>query len=111
MRIPSTRGQRGFVFAIVSLILARAAFGQSGPDSLALSSGTAVSNGRVALSLSLSSPAGSETSAVEWTLTYPPANVASISVSPGAAATAAGKTLNCYGASGTYTCVASAMNG
>src|ERR1700691_4346133 len=94
----ATRGQNALIFAIASLLSARVSYGQSGPDSLALSSGTAAANGSVSLSLALTSPAGSEPSAIQWTLSYPPANVVSISVSAGAAVTAAGKTLSCNGA-------------
>jgi len=110
MRRYSTPGKGVWMFAVVSLLSARASFGQAGPDSLALSSGTASSNGKVVLNLVLTSPAGSEPAAIQWTLTYPPASVVSISVNSGAALTAAGKALNCYGASGTFTCAASAMN-
>src|ERR1700733_10158177 len=110
MKKNSTPGQIALIVAIASLLSARVSFGQTGPDSLALSSGTAAANGSVSLSLALTSPAGSQPSAIQWTLTYPPANVVSISVSPGAALAAANKTLSCNGVSGAYTCEASAMN-
>src|SRR5271156_268407 len=110
MQRSSTRRRISLLFAIVYLLITRVSFGQSGPDSLALSSGTAGSNGVVALNLSLTSPAGSQPTAIQWTLTYPPANVASISVNSGSAITAAGKSLNCFGGVGTFACVASAMN-
>src|ERR1700722_9143852 len=110
MKTPSTRSQITFLFAVLSLLSVRNSFGQGGPDSLTLSSGTAASNGSVALNLSLTSPAGSQPTALQWTLTYPPASVVSISVNSGSAITAAGKSLNCFGGSGTFSCVASAMN-
>src|SRR5580704_2292652 len=106
----SERAPIALVLAIASLVSARTSFGQAGPDSLALSSGTATLNGTVALSLGLTSPTGSEPSALQWTLTYAPASVVSISSSSGPAVIAAGKTLTCSAASGTYTCVASGMN-
>jgi len=106
----ATRGQNALIFAIASLLSARVSFGQTGPDSLALSSGTAAANGSVSLNLALTSPSGSQPSAIQWTVTYPPANVVGISVTAGAALTAAGKTLSCNGASGAYTCEASAEN-
>jgi List-Bact-rpt repeat protein len=106
----SRRGRVASIFAFAYLLSARASLGQAGPDSLALSSGTADSNGTVALNLVLTSPPGSEPSAIQWTLTYPPANVVSISVSSGAALTGASKTLSCSASSGTYTCVASGLN-
>jgi hypothetical protein len=110
MKRSSARRRIALIATVVSLLSARVSFGQLGPDSLALSSGTAGSNGGIALNLSLTSPAGSEPTAVQWTLTYPPANVVSISVNSGAAITAAGKSLNCFGGGGTFSCVASAMN-
>jgi hypothetical protein len=76
----------------------------SAQDTLALSSaanGSATSN----LALTSSEP----TAVIEWTLTYPSAKVVSVSASSVAAVRAAGKTVSCGGASGTYTCVASAM--
>ncbi len=106
----SRRGRVASIFAFAYLLSARASLGQAGPDSLALSSGTAASNGTVALNLVLTSPAGSEPAAIQWTLTYPPANVVSISVSSGAALTAASKTLSCSASSGAYICVAWGMN-
>src|SRR5579872_1711196 len=97
-------------FASAALLFAGVSFGQTGPDSLALSSGTAASNGTVALNLVLTSPAGSEPAAVQWTLTFPAANVAIISSTPGPSLTSASKTLNCAAGVGTYTCVASGTN-
>src|SRR5580658_8541976 len=106
----SRRVRIASILAFACLLSARASFGQAGPDSLALSSGTAGSNGAIALNLVLTSPTGSQPSGIQWTLTYPPANVVSISVSAGAALTAASKTLSCAASSGTYACVASGMN-
>jgi hypothetical protein len=76
----------------------------SAQDTLALSSAT---NGGGALGLALT---GSELSAVNRTLPYPPANGISVSSGAIAAGTAAGKTLNCYNARGASTCAASIMN-
>ena len=73
-------------------------------DSLALVSGT------VPLYLNLTSPSGSEPATVQWTLTYPAGAVASISASPGTAATNASKTLSCHAASGAYSCLVWGMN-
>ena len=110
MTRPSTRGRIASIFAIASLLTARASLGQAGSDSLALSSGTAAANGTVALSLVLTSPAGNEPSDIQWKLTYPPASVVSISANSGPALTAAGKALNCFGAAGQFACLASGMN-
>jgi len=83
------------------------AFGQ---DTLAVSSGTAVQGGSIALNLSLSSPAGSAPAGVQWTLTYAAADVASIGAVAGSSATAAGKTIACFSGVGSYTCLLSGMN-
>jgi hypothetical protein len=79
-------------------------------DSLRLSSGTAGSNGTVSLNLNLTSAPGNQETALQWTLTYSTANVVSISATAGAAVTAAGATLDCFAASGSYTCVTSGMD-
>ncbi|HUI54257.1 MAG TPA: hypothetical protein VLY04_04760, partial [Bryobacteraceae bacterium] len=77
---------------------------------MALSSGTAAANGTVALNLSLTSPSGSEPAAVQWTLTYPASSVTAISAVVGSVASGAGKTVTCFGGSGSYTCIAAGMN-
>src|SRR6266481_399462 len=105
-RLPALGGFA--IFAIAFLMSAHTSFAQI--DSLALTSGTAAANGTVSLNLNLTSPAGSEPASVQWTLTYPAANVVSISASAGAAATTAGKTLSCVAGSGSYTCMASGLN-
>lgn len=95
-----------FGCSIVALALGPAAFAQS----LSLSSATAAPGATVALSLSVSSPAGGEPSALQWTFSYPSASIASIAVSAGAAATAAGKSVSCAGGPTAYTCVLSGDN-
>jgi phage baseplate assembly protein gpV len=96
------------VCAIAFLFLAQLCYAQT--DSLALSSGTAGANGIASLNLVLTSPAGGAPAAVQFTLTYPAANVTSISVSPGPTATSAGKTVMCALASGAYTCLVYGLN-
>src|SRR5579871_5568480 len=65
--------------------------GLFGQNSLALSSGNAASNGTVALSLTLTSPSGSEPAGIQWTFNYNSSAVTAFSVSAGAASTNAGK--------------------
>ena len=77
---------------------------------LSLSSTSASAGSAVTLNLSLSSPAGSEPSAIQWTLNYPPASLSNISVIPGATLAPVGKTLQCVSGSGSYTCIAYGMN-
>ena len=97
-----------WAFIVPYFPLANFAFGQSG--SISLSSGTA-SGGAVSLNLTLSSPAGSEPVALQWTFTYPPANIVSISAVPGAGIASAGKSLSCVApGAGVYTCLVWGLN-
>src|SRR5690349_8204817 len=79
-------------------------------QTLALSSASGASGSAVPLTLSVSSPAGSEPAALGWTFQYPAAAVTAISVTPGPSATAAGKSIVCNASSGMYTCIAYGMN-
>jgi hypothetical protein len=79
-------------------------------DSLSLSSGSGGTDGQTSLKLNLTSPAGNEPTAIQWTLTYPLSNVISMSVVEGPAASAAGKTLNCVAGAESYTCMLSGSN-
>ena len=79
-------------------------------DSLVLSSASVVPGGTVALNLSLTSPAAGEPAGLQWTLTYSPSDISSITASAGAAATAAGKFLLCSGTAGSYTCLLTGLN-
>ena len=83
-------------------------FGQT--DTLALSSGVAALDGSVTLNLALTSPAGNQPAALEWTFAYPAANVVLIAAVPGPAAVAAGKLVSCSSGTGTLTCVAYGVN-
>lgn len=78
--------------------------------SLNLTSGSATPGGTVTLQVGLNS-SGSQPSAVQWTVMYPTSDIVSVSAAPGAAATAAGKTVACQGGSGSYTCVVAGNNG
>lgn len=97
-----------FICATFLVLSSHSAWGQT--DSLALSSGTAAADGSISLNLTLTSPAGSTPAAIQWTLTYTPGAITSITATAGSAATAAGKTLDCRSTSGSYTCLASGMN-
>ena len=108
MRKHSARRMLPAVGAIALLFLAQLCYAQ--PETLALSSGTAGATGIASLNLVLTSPAGSEPASIQFTLTYPAANVTSISVSAGLTATSAGKTVVCALTSGAYTCLFSGLN-
>src|ERR1017187_9145543 len=77
---------------------------------LAVSSGTAAANGNATLNLTLTSPGGSEPAGLQWTLTYAPTDIASISASVGASGNAAGKSLTCSASSGSYACLLAGFN-
>ena len=77
---------------------------------LSLASATASPGSNIALNLSLSSPAGSEPSGLQWTIIYTPAGLTNVNVAPGAALTSTGKTLQCAAAAGSSTCIAYGMN-
>src|ERR1043165_8009745 len=80
---------------IISLLTlaVTACFAQS--DTLALSSGTAAANGTVSLNLVLTSIAGGQPAALQWTFSYPAANLLSLAAVAGSSATAAGKSVTC----------------
>src|SRR5206468_7908417 len=48
--------------------------------------------------------------ALEWTFSYPTASVATLSVDPGPALSAAGKSVSCAAGTNSYTCVAWGLN-
>jgi uncharacterized protein (TIGR03437 family) len=82
---------------------------------LTLSQDVAPNAGRVVLDLNFSSTAPSQTQAagpagLEWALAFNARSVANISVAPGAGAIAAGKSIACYQANGTYSCLATGLN-
>lgn len=78
-------------------------------NSLTVSSGSVAPDGTVSLTLSFAASSGTSVAALQWTLTYP-AGVTNVSVAPGAALTAAGKTVTCAANSSGYICIASGMN-
>ena len=79
-------------------------------SNLALSFAAAVPGGSSSLNLSLTSPASNQPAAIQWTFSYPTANVANLSVAAGPALSSAGKTISCAGGSGTITCIAWGYN-
>jgi hypothetical protein len=90
------------IFVISYSIIQAYAAAQS---TLNLSSTSTPAGGAVTLNLSLSSTAGSEPSAIQWTMNYPPAALSNVSVVPGPAVSSVGKSLQCEPASGSYTCI------
>lgn len=98
---------RPSIFLISYSIIQAYAAAQS---TLNLSSTSTPAGGAVILNLSLSSPAGSEPSAIQWTMDYPPAALSNVSVVSGSALSSAGKSLQCEPTSGSYTCIGYGLN-
>ena len=61
------------------------------------------------LNLTLANAGSAAVSAIQWTLTYSAADISSITVTPGTAATAAGKSVSCSGTN-PVTCLAFGIN-
>ena len=89
----------GFLLAVVPAFSA----------SLQLSSGSTVPGNSTVLTINLNSTTG-QAASVQWAITYPSAQIASISAALDSASIAAGKTLTCVAGTGTYKCVLSGMN-
>jgi uncharacterized protein (TIGR03437 family) len=79
---------------------------------LTLSQGVAPGGGRVVLDLSFTSTGTPQTqpAGLEWALAFNAQSVGNISVAPAAGAIAAGKSIECYQANGTYSCLATGLN-
>jgi len=93
-------------YAALFILLTQVAWAQV---TLGLSSG-GVQKSTLALNILLSSAAGSEPAALEWTLAYPTANVTQAVVTAGPQATAAAKSVTCSAKSGSQTCVLYGLN-
>ena len=106
--VACTSMSKNLAILFVLLLLAGAAYGQS--LNLALSSGSTVPGGAVSLNLSLASIGQTSPAGLQWKLTYSAADISSIQMIAGPAATAAGKSISCTGASGSYTCLLTGLN-
>src|SRR5688572_27836353 len=93
---------------LVTLLCGQACFGQS----VTLSLGSTSAQPGSSVSLPLSYTAGTTpTGGIMWTFGYATADVTTVSVTAGAAATGAGKNITCNVISaGRYTCIAVGMN-
>ena len=94
----------GTAIAVISMPL----FAQQATLSVGSASGTAGST--VAVGISIADGGGIEPASLQWSLAYPAADITSVSVSAGSAATAASKTVSCNSGSGTVTCVLYGLN-
>src|SRR6266542_575660 len=85
------------------------AFGQG--ISLSLLSASATLNSTVTLPLNVASTSGSEPAGLQWTILYSTTDFSSITAAAGAAASAAGKGIDCASIGpGQYTCVLAGIN-
>ena len=100
------RVRRQVLSSVLVLFSGSLAFAQ---NSLSLASGSTVQGGTVSLNLNLSAGT-SAPSGVQWTLSYSPTDIVSVSLAAGPALTAVSKTLNCASKTGSVTCLASGSN-
>ena len=96
-----------FRLACLALFFSPLTWGQG--DSLSLSPGP-VGSGTISLNLLLKSASGQQPAGVQWTLVYSSKDFTSIQVAAGPAAIAAGKSVNCAGASLAYNCLLAGVN-
>lgn len=95
---------------LVILLLAIAGPMAAQNPSLSLAGGSGAPGSLMSLDISLSANGGASPAGMQWTLNYTPADFSSVSVDIGAAATAAGKMINCSNNSGAITCVVVGLN-
>jgi uncharacterized protein (TIGR03437 family) len=69
-----------------------------------------LSSGGSALNLTLNSHGGVRPAAIQWTLTYSPNELLSVQAVVAGSAAAAGKTISCAGATGSYRCLLAGTN-
>jgi uncharacterized protein (TIGR03437 family) len=78
--------------------------------SLSLGSGSSVPGSSVSLDLSLTTSASAQPAVFQWTMNYPAADIASVSIIDGPTATAASKSILCSSTPGVTVCVAYGVN-
>ena len=97
-----------FFFVLLVISFHCLALGQT--IGLSVGSATVAAGGSTLLNLSLTESGGAQPAGLEWALGYSPANVSSITVTAGAAATSAGKTIACSTGTGGLTCLLYGVN-
>ena len=79
-------------------------------QSVVLSSGSAPIGSSILLNLSLNTPSGTaQPAGIQWTFSYPTAEVSIFSVAAGPVLATANKSLTCAGSAQSYTCLATGM--
>src|SRR4029077_3934031 len=97
-------------FCAAALMVLVAQSTASGQIALSLSSGSTTQGGTATLNLSMNAVPGSSPATVQWTFQYSSSDFTAINGLAGPAAVAAGKSINCAGVTGSYTCVLWGMN-
>ena len=100
--------QRLSFFVVLVVSLHCVALGQT--MGLFVGSGTAAPGSSISLSLSMTGSAGGGPDGLQWTTVYSPADISSITVTPGPAAVLAGKTVACSNRTGSLTCLLYGLN-
>ena len=94
---------KAFLWNSVLALLAAPVFGQQG--TLSISSSLAAPGSSAVLTVSTSANGGVQPAILRWTMQYP-ADVTAVDVTPGPAATSAGKTVTCFYGVSAATCLA-----
>ena len=77
---------------------------------LSLGSGSTAQGGSASLALGIATSGGEQPASVQWTMTYPAADITSVTVTAGTNDTAASKSLTCSSTPGSTVCVTYGMN-
>jgi len=93
------------LFPYASLFAAACGLATAQQVALSLGSASAIRGKSVSLDLTLATSGGAQPTALQWTMAYPASAVSSVSVTPGAAATAASKHVTCSSGTGKTMCI------
>jgi hypothetical protein len=77
---------------------------------LSLGSGSTAQGGSASLALGMTTSGGEQPASVQWTFTYPAADITSVTVTAGTSDSAASKALTCSSTPGSTICVTAGMN-
>ncbi len=93
------------LFTSVSIFILSCGLASAQQVALSLGSASALRGKSISLNLSLATSGGAQPTVLQWTMAYPPSAVSSVSVTPGAAATAASKSVTCSSGTGKTMCI------
>lgn len=96
--------------SVVAIVIAFAASARAQQIALSLDSATATTGGAATLTLSDTYTGSTRAVALQWTVTYPTADITSVNGSTNPADTAMGKTIACNGSNGNTVCVLTGLN-